>query len=150
MLPVYATYYVEKKEKEFLKLFKRTIVIIVVLSFLALGGAALLEDMILPILFGEEIVPYIYMFKPMLVCTILNAVVWFQTSILVVIRDFKSYFWGTLFAVILSILIGYPLIQKYSMNGVNYVLFIIMLIQISIFGVVLGIRFKKNFKNKEV
>lgn len=148
MLPVYATYYTEKKEKDFFKLFKKTMIAIVVLSIVALGAAALLEDILLPILLGEEIVPYIYMFIPMLVCTILNAIVWFQTSILVVIRDFKSYLWGTVAAVILTILIGYPFIEKFSMNGVNYTLFVVMMMQIIVFGIVLCIRFRKNFTEK--
>jgi len=147
MLPVYATHYLEKNKKEFYKLFNRTLVVIVILSVIALGGSALLQDLLLPLLLGEDIRPYIYMFIPMMICTILNAVVWFQTSLLVVIRDFNSYLWGTVVAAILTVFIGYRMIEHFSMQGVNYTLYVVMLFQVVVFGVVLSLKFKKNFKD---
>lgn len=145
MLPVYATHYTEKNKKEFFGLFNKTMIVIVVLSIIALGGSALLQDLLLPILLGESIRPYIYMFIPMMICTILNAVVWFQTSLLVVIRDFNSYLWGTVAAAIVTVFIGYPMIEKFSMQGVNYTLYVVMVLQVIVFGVVLAMRFRKNF-----
>lgn len=145
MLSVYAVHYTNKDKKAFFKLFNRSLIAIAGLSICALAGAYFLEDLILPILLGEAIKPYISLFIPMLVCTILNAAVWFETNLLVVIRDFKSYFWVTVAAVVLSLAAGYPLIKMYSMNGVNITLIIVNAVQLLLFSIILYRKFQKNF-----
>lgn len=145
MLSVYAEYYVQKEKEKFSRLFKQTLLALCGLSILALFAAWILQDYLLPLLLGESIRPYIYMFIPILGCTILNAIVWLLTNLLVVIREFKAYFWGTLLAAGLAVLGGYPIVDYFGMNGVNYILFLINGLQIFIFGIVLIKKCMQNF-----
>lgn len=146
MLPVYAVHYNKKEKASFYRLFYKTVALIVLLSAVALGGAYLLQDFLLPFLLGDDIIPYIGLFIPMLICTIANAVVWFLTSILVVIRDFKTYLYVSLLAAVLSLLTGYFFIKKYSMAGVNYTLYFVMAVQILAFCIILFRRLRKHFQ----
>lgn len=145
MLSVYAEYYCSKDKKSFFRLFFQTLLGIAVLSAAALAGAALLQNPILPLILGQEIKPYIYLFLPILVCTILNAAVWFLTNLLIVIRDFKTYFAGTVLATALSWLVGQTAVDTWSMQGVNITLFTVYAAEILIFSAVLAVRLKKQF-----
>jgi O-antigen/teichoic acid export membrane protein len=149
MLSLYAVHYANKDKERFYKLFRRTMLAILILSAAALIGAYLLEDIVLPILLGASIKPYIYLFMPMLVCTILNAAVWFETNLLVVIRDFQSYFWVTVVSAVLSLAVGYPLIRAFSMNGVNITLIIVNSVQLIWFSIILFSKFRRNFSEKD-
>lgn len=145
MLSVYAEYYVQRKKDHFFSLLRRTFFALCGLSVCALLAAWMLQGQLLPLLLGENIRPYISYFIPILGCTILNAIVWFLTSLLVVIREFNKYFWGTLLAAGLASVLGYPVIYQYGINGVNYILFFLSGLQIFIFGIVLVRKFRVNF-----
>ena len=81
----------------------------------------------------------------MLVCTILNAAVWFLTNLLIVIRDFRTYFAGTVLAVALSWAVGRFAVEAWSMQGVNATLFAVYAAEIVIFAAALAVRLKKQF-----
>lgn len=145
MLSVYAEYYCSRDKKSFYRLFSQTLLAIAGLSAAALAGAALLQKPLLPLILGQEIRPYIYLFLPILICTILNAAVWFLTNLLIVIRDFKTYFAGTVFAAALSWLVGRSAVNAWSMQGVNVTLFAVYAAEILIFAAALAVRLKKQF-----
>lgn len=145
MLSVYAEYYCSRNKKEFYRLFFRTVLAIAALSAAALGAAALLQKPLLPLLLGEDILPYISLFIPILLCTILNAAVWFLTNLLIVIRDFRTYLIGTVFAVALSFAAGRFAVETWSMDGVNVTLTVVYLAEILIFAAALSFRLRKNF-----
>ena len=145
MLSIYAEHYCLRKKREFLRLFGQTLLAIALLSAAALAAAALLQEPLLPLILGEDIRPYIYLFIPMLVCTILNAAVWFLTNLLIVIRDFRTYFAGTVLAVALSWAVGRFAVEAWSMQGVNATLFAVYAAEIVIFAAALAVRLKKQF-----
>lgn len=144
MLSIYAEHYCLRKKREFLRLFGQTLLAIAAErrgSCRRSPASGAFASLIL----GEDIRPYIYLFIPMLVCTILNAAVWFLTNLLIVIRDFRTYFAGTVLAVALSWAVGRFAVEAWSMQGVNATLFAVYAAEIVIFAAALAVRLKKQF-----
>ncbi|MDR2035409.1 MAG: oligosaccharide flippase family protein, partial [Coriobacteriales bacterium] len=75
--------------KSFTGLFWKTMLFILALSAASIIAFALLGEWLLVVLFGEMIAPYSYLLIPLVICTILVAVSWFLSTLLIVLRKQK-------------------------------------------------------------
>lgn len=105
--------------------------------FLAIGGlslAALLGGRIfgkwgLQILYGAEVAEHVYLLLPLILCTILTAVVWFLCALMTVVRDFRGLIASNLFAVVLSGLCSPILLRSFDMQGASIALIFSLVIE---------------------
>ncbi|MDO4287873.1 MAG: hypothetical protein Q4C55_01680, partial [Eubacterium sp.] len=104
----------------FIQLFKKCIVGITLLSIVCLIGAKIFGNWGLHLLFGESILEYSYLLIPVIVCTILTALIWFLCTLLTVMHAFKGLLISNILAVGICILLSLVLIPDFSMDGVNY------------------------------
>lgn len=74
----------------------------------------------LTLLFGEKIVPYVYLLQPMLLCTAATAYIWFFMDILIVYRRMKEVLIGNAVAFAAVFPLSYWLIRCCGANGVSF------------------------------
>lgn len=146
LISVFAKHFHNGDKKSFFALFGKVMLGISVVSVVGIIGCIIFGDWGLTLLFNEEILDYSYLLIPVMIVTILNAIVWFLCALLTVIRDFKGLIISNVIMFIACLISSLVLIPKYSMNGVNISLYItlgIAIILLSAFGLS---RFKKEEK----
>lgn len=121
LLSQFAQHHYEKNVKAFRKLFFQAFLGIVAIGTACAIGFQLLGPTVLPLIFGESILPYTYLLAPIVVLSIETAYVWFINDLLVALRVFKGSFIGNALALIASIPLTFPLVNEFNMNGVSFV-----------------------------
>lgn len=74
----------------------------------------------LTLLFGEKIVPYVYLLQPMLLCTMATAYIWFFMDILIVYRRMKEVLIGNVVSFAAVFPLSWWLIEWCGANGVSF------------------------------
>ncbi len=98
---------------------KTTLAIIIV----AVACAVILEFIgawVLAFLFGDSIIPYVYLLQPVLLATVMTAFLWFLGDVLVALRDFKANLIGNLLAFIIVLPASLICVNIWDMNGVSF------------------------------
>lgn len=103
-------------------LLRKVIVFIAVLSAVSFFGFWLLGDWFLLLLFGSTIEPYTYLLLPLVVCTILIALSWFLSTMLVVLRKLKALMCASVASFIVVIFGSTPFISIFGYNGASFIL----------------------------
>lgn len=119
-------------KKGFLGILKKVGIVFAVLSLLALGLSALLGRWFLGKVFGEEILPYTYLFVPIIVTTLFISVNACLFSICTVFREIKGQLAVGIVGILSSVAASVLLIKPYGMNGVVMALLITLAVQIII------------------
>lgn len=127
-LPQFTKLYNEGKIYEFKKMFHKIMVTLVCMSIFIIAGANIVGKWGLKILFGETILEYYYLFNPIVWCTILTAMIWIVSSIVIAIRQIKMLLVGILFDFALCMVISRPLVEQFNKNGVS-------MVQISLYAI---------------
>jgi O-antigen/teichoic acid export membrane protein len=83
---------------------------------------------VLVLVFGSKIQEYGYLLTPVIVASLITAYMWFLTDLLVSVRGLNLTVVGNAISLIATILISYPFISSFGMNGVSYVLILSYLI----------------------
>ena len=120
-----------------------TAIIAIILIFLGMP--------LLSFLFGESIVPYVYLLQPVLLSTATTAFLWFYGDTLIALRDFKTYFIGNFVAFVMVIPASVVCVNYWGMNGVSFAIAIACAcgIVVLIYGIVCKIKQqRKNMKIK--
>lgn len=147
LITLFAEKLQKKERRAFNRLLLFCIMAIFIISVIAVIGADLLKDWGLSLLFGTSILEYTYLFVPVIITTILTALVWFGCSLLTVFRTLKELMYINAFVFILSIIVSIYFVSHYGMMGVNITLIIVLSIEILLL-LVSGTRsLKKFFKN---
>lgn len=120
-LPQLTMLYAEGKLDAFRKAFHQILLVLMGLTVVVLLGANLVGKIGLKILFGEKILEYYYLFNPIVWCTILTAMIWIVSAIVIAMRQIKSLLVGIVVSFGLCISIAQPLIEQYGKNGVSIV-----------------------------
>lgn len=120
-LPQFTKLYTEGKLDAFRKMFHKILIVLVGMSIVVIIGASLVGRLGLRILFGEMILKHYYLFLPIVWCTILTAMIWIISSIVIAIRQIKSLLIGIVVDFALCIALASPLVEQYSKNGVSMV-----------------------------
>ncbi|MEW6934785.1 polysaccharide biosynthesis protein [Trueperella pyogenes] len=108
-------------KKSALKLLRKTYLSILVASVAISVFILIFGDLILQIMFGEDILAYTYLLLPAIVCTAFTAIAWFTNDVLLTLRDFKSALLGNAIPAVVTLLISSVMVENFGMNGVSFV-----------------------------
>lgn len=81
---------------------------------------ALFGEWGLSLLFGEEIVSYVYLLQPMLLCTAATAYIWFFMDLLIVMRSMKGILVGNALSFATVFPLSYYFVMWFGANGVSF------------------------------
>lgn len=145
MIVTFAEYINNKQKRAFLSLFYRTSFALVAISIASLIGIYFLGDVVLKIVFNQEILEYSDLFIVIILLSCLNAFVLFLWNILVIFRSLKYmfiiYVVGFLFVLVASTWF----IDVFGMNGVSLVLIVYCLFVIAGMLLVLANEIRTKF-----
>ncbi len=74
----------------------------------------------LAFLFGDSIVPYVYLLQPIIVSTAATAFLWFFGDLLITLRHFWANFAGNVAAFLAVIPLTFVCVDTWGMNGVSF------------------------------
>lgn len=129
-MTMFAELYMDKKKKEFWDTFKKCMLAILGLSVVALVGGKILGRWGLNLLYGSEVAEYVNLLLPIIVCTILTALVWFLGGLLTVVRDFKGLNLSNIPAVLISAIGSLVFMNIIDMQGASLALIIALVVQV--------------------
>lgn len=89
-----------------------TVACAIVLEFIGAWALALL--------FGESIVPYVYLLQPIIISTAATAFLWFFGDLLITLRHFWANFAGNVVAFLAVIPLTFFCVDRWDMNGVSF------------------------------
>lgn len=145
LTPLLARAYTENKKNDYIKVMSKALAAMLILSILFCIAAVLFGDWGLKLLFGTEILPYTYLFTPIVLTTILMALLYYFTMVLTIARRTLTIVIATGCAALAVTLLSNPLITAYSMSGVNYCLYIGLTVALLIMIIVCIIDAKHHF-----
>ena len=92
------------------------------MTMAAIGGLAVFTGLmvLLQLLFGSSIEPYVYLLQPIILSTILTAFLWFFGDLLITLRNFKANFIGNIVALVSVLAVTFPFVNLWDMNGVSF------------------------------
>ena len=93
-----------------------------------LACAWLFGEFALVLLFGDDIIPYIYLLIPILLAISALAIFGFLCMLAIVLRNISSLIIGTSLGFASTIIITLPMINKFGINGTSYSLIVSTLI----------------------
>lgn len=126
VLTTFTRYYSEGDKKQFFRLYTKMWVTIGAAFLVILAGASLLGHWGLSLLFVEEVADHYRLLIPVLGTTILIACSYFLAELLTIARTMKPIMAANAVSMVLVLFFSRPLIQRFGMNGVNYVIYIAM------------------------
>lgn len=141
-LPGFTQVYYTGDAGKFSGLMHRLYLVLIGLCVIVNIGAILLGRLGLQILYGEDILNYYDLFLPIVWCTILTAVIWILSAILIAMRKIKWLIAGMAVDFALCLVIVFPLVERYGKNGVSivqitvmglYVLFMVLVCEIHMY-----------------
>ena len=117
---------------------------LIALIVICMIGVKLVGKIGLTFLYGQETGKYVWVLSPVILFTGLNAFVWFFWNLLVVMRKQKELLKINVIGVVVVALVMEPVIAKYEMNGVSYVLifYSVVLIGMMLKEILCGLRLK--------
>lgn len=129
-VPVFTSYFREKKNKEFGELLGKFCAALVLLLGISLLAAKLFGKWVLVLIIGPSIADYMYLLIPVICSTIVTAAIWLLSATLIAIRKTAALVACTAVGVVISYFVATPLVKSYSMNGVSYAVVISGVVQI--------------------
>lgn len=132
LVPVLTLEYNQKNKKNFMAIVRKFAVLVIGLSVVALIGSKLLAHWGLVLLFGKSIEPYVYLFVPIIVISILIAVNASLFSICTLLRIIKTQYLIGVAGVASAWLLSLTIVKTQSMIGVVWALAGTLMIQIAI------------------
>ncbi|MBE5940070.1 MAG: lipopolysaccharide biosynthesis protein [Lachnospiraceae bacterium] len=142
----YAVYYSNKDEKSFKKLIFQVCGAFLAIFVVCTFGVLLLGNFGLKLLFGAEILKYSYLLLQTMIVTFMVAVMYWLSAILVVERKQKLVMVINGVAILLNIIISMIMIPIYKIEGINYVLFIVLAVDILLLTIAVWWTTNKHFK----
>ncbi len=122
----------ENDKRGFKQILKRVAVVFFLLSILAILVSAWLGEWFLVLAFKEEIRPYVYLFIPIIVSTLMISVNACLFPVCTVLREIKGQLFVGIGGAVSSFLASIVFVKKYSMDGVVIALLITLAVQIII------------------
>lgn len=116
----FAKRFAESRESG-MRLFRKTVLSIVGVCLTLAVLLVAFGAPILGLLYGDDIVQYVYLLGPAVLCTFVTAFSWFMNDLLLALRDFRASFLGNAIATVVSLVATIPLVDAFSMNGVSWV-----------------------------
>lgn len=130
-------------KKNFLGGLKKFALLIGVITIVALIGSKLLAHWGLVLLFGTDIEPYVYLFIPVIIVSILIAINASMFSVCTLIREIKSQYFIGGFGILAAVIGSLTIVKEYSMDGVVWALVATLVVQILIQFIIIYRKVKK-------
>lgn len=130
-------------KKNFLSGLKKFALLIGAITIAALIGSKLLAHWGLVLLFGTDIEPYVYLFIPVIIVSILIAINASMFSVCTLIRAIKSQYLIGGFGILAAVIGSLTIVKEYSMDGVVWALVATLLVQILIQFIIIYRKVKK-------
>lgn len=121
LIPRLSSAYYANNYDRFLNMLRKTYVALLVLCVVATGGAVAVGRIGLRILFGRKILEYYSLFMPIVWVTILTAIIWVVSAIVIAIRQIKWLLIGIGIDFLICIGLARPFIEMFGSNGVSIV-----------------------------
>lgn len=120
LLGEFSGYFRDGRKAEFEKLLGKVTIGIVLVALGCIALFTFFGEWGLVLLLGDSIVPYVYLLRPAILCTVITAYLWFMSDLFVSIRCFRENFAANLISVIASLAASFPCVSIWDMNGVSY------------------------------
>ncbi len=133
LVPKFTTFYQENRRKNLTLLTFGCIGIICLIGVVCFVGSLVLGKWLLVLLFGEKIIPYVYIFKWVIVATILQSIIICFNDFFVAADRQRVLLIGSLIGIALCIALSYPLCKAQYMYGVTNALIISQSVEIVFF-----------------
>ncbi|MFV0465997.1 MAG: oligosaccharide flippase family protein [Lachnospiraceae bacterium] len=127
-----ATRYAANDRAGFVAILKKVAIVLGGLSFLAILASALLGDWFLVLIFGEELVPFTYLFVPVIIATLLISVNACLFPICTLFREIRGQLFVGVGGAVVSFAASVFFVRQFSMDGVVISLVITLIFQILI------------------
>lgn len=118
-------------------LLAKLLVLLLAIVGVAFGAIALLGEFAMSLVFGEEIIPYVYLLYPTVIASCLIALVWILGMLLVIMRMSIFLFIGALAGLILCAVLDFALIPSMCCDGTN----IAMIASLALVALIYFVRF---------
>ena len=122
----------ENDKRGFIAILKKVGIACLVLSVLALIASALFGEWFLVLMFKEEIRPYVYLFVPIIISTLMISINASLFPVCTVLREIKGQLAVGICGLLVSVAASVICVKKYSMDGVVVSLLITLAVQIII------------------
>lgn len=106
--------------KGFSVLFVKTVAGIIAIAVVCAALLQLFGSFLLYLMFGESIIPYVYLLQPVLLSTVATAFLWFVGDLLIALRNFKANFMGNVVALVAVLPLSILCVNLWDMNGVSF------------------------------
>lgn len=120
LIPVVKKVYQERNKKHFHILLLQIMGFVVIMGLVAIILIKLLGNIVLVFLFGDSIVPYIWILEPIVLSAIVIAAVWIISNVLITIRKIKELMVISVSAFLLELLFVKHILIQWEMNGISY------------------------------
>jgi O-antigen/teichoic acid export membrane protein len=136
----------QRQKQVFGEIIKKFVMMMAVVAICCLFGAVLLGSPVLVFLFGTEIKPYVYLFTPSILVTLLIGVNSALLGICTLIREIKSQYLVGAAGIIVSVVLSFWCVRQYSGMGVVYAQLGSIVIQIALQVVMIHRKLRKTWK----
>ncbi len=139
-LPAFSLAYQQGEWKKFRGMFHKALAALAGMCLVVTLGGMLFGRLGLTILFGEGILEHYNLFLPIVWCTILTALIWILSSLVVAVRKIKWLLAGMAVDFLLCLGLVGPLVRTYGKNGVSivqivayavYIVYLVVICEIS-------------------
>lgn len=120
VLNIFASYYVSNDRKQFMLLFLKVIVGIALIAIIATIVLSAIGPWLFAWMFGDSILPHLYLLIPVMILTGVSAFVWFLNDLLLSMRSFWGSFIGNVIAFLVAIPATLFCVPMWDMNGVSF------------------------------
>ena len=145
LITEYAVHYNKKDFKAYKRLLFGVAAVFLLILLIIMAGVYILGEWGLELLFGKEILIYSYLLAQTVLVTFLVAFMYWMSALMVVARKQRSVMVINGVAVLLIIVLSMFFIPLYGINGINYALFAVFLIDIVLLGILVAITIRKHF-----
>ncbi len=123
-ITVFANHYNDGNLKEFRRLTIKILLFILLFGAVGVVLGYFIAPLVLPLLFGQEITPYIYLFSGVIIISTITAIIWFLGTLLVIARNYSGLLLGAATSFVITLLITEKFLNLYELGGINVVLII--------------------------
>lgn len=146
LVPGLTRYFTEKQKKPFLKGLFGFFAFAGVLTIIAIALAYFCGEWLLVAVFKEEIIPYVYLFIPILLMSVLIAVNVALFAVVTLMRIIKPQYLVGIAGIVSSIILSFALIPQMSCDGVVTATMLSMAAQIIIQIIMIAVGVRKHFR----
>ena len=131
LLPGFSSVYLERDYNRFLKMLHKVYAGFILLSIIVTVGAIILGRWGLTLLFGKKILTSYELFLPIVWVTILTAIIWIFSSIIVAMRKIWWLLIGMIIDFAIMLPLARPIIINHGSNGISIVQIILYTLYIT-------------------